>query len=373
MNTGILLHYRGDNCDQLRHFGGTLNDTTKTTVAVIGGGMVSKTHLLAIADLSDTLQLGGVYSRSSQSRNALAAEAEAICDTPCKVYDSIDAICVDEAIDFAILLTPPNARLDITQKLAAAGKAILMEKPVERTSDAAEQIVQTCEEADVTLGIVFQHRVRAASEKLAALIANGSLGKLVLAEASVPWWRDQSYYDEPGRGTYARDGGGVLISQAIHTMDLLLSLTGPVSEVMAMAHTTPLHQMESEDYVTASLRFANGAAGSLMASTAHFPGDAESIKLHFEKAVAHLQSGVLRLDWRDGRAEEFGETATTGGGADPMAFTHAWHQDIIDDFAKALQEDRDPLVTGRTALDVHRLIEAIVTSSTEKRAVALTS
>lgn len=335
--------------------------------------MVSKTHLLAIADLKGTVRMGGVFSRSRESRETLAAEAEQLCGYPTQVYDSIDAICADESIDFVIVLTPPNARLEITQKLAGAGKSILMEKPVERTTAAAEEIVQICEAAGVKLGIVFQHRVRAASEKLAALIADGALGKLVLAEAAVPWWRDQDYYDEPGRGTYARDGGGVLISQAIHTMDLMLSLTGPVTEVMAMAHTTPLHAMESEDFVTASMRFTNGAVGSLMASTAHYPGDAESITLHFEKAVAHLQSGVLHLNWRDGRSEEIGETASTGGGADPMAFTHAWHQDIIDDFAKALQQDRNPLVTGRTALDVHRLIEAIVTSSTEKRAIALTN
>lgn len=334
--------------------------------------MVSKTHLLAIADLSDVLTLSGVYSRSEASRNALAAEAEQICGYSGTVYQSIDEICADAAVDFAIVLTPPNARLEITEELSATGKAILMEKPVERTASAAAEIVDVCEKADVALGIVFQHRVRAASEKLLELINEGKLGGLVLAEASVPWWRDQSYYDEPGRGTYARDGGGVLISQAIHTMDLLLSLTGPVSEVMAMAHTTPLHNMESEDYVTASLRFENGAVGALMASTAHYPGDAESITLHFEKAVAHLQSGVLKVQWRDGREEVFGETATTGGGADPMAFTHDWHKEIINDFVEALKDDRPPLVTGRTALKVHQLIEAIVASSNDKRAVALT-
>lgn len=351
--------------------GGHLDEAKKISVAVIGGGMVSKTHLLAIADSSDVLSLQGVFSRSEESRASLAADAENICGGGFTSYASLDDLCADPDIDFAIVLTPPNARLEITQKLAEAGKGILMEKPVERTLASAEKIVQICEDADVPLGIVFQHRVRAASKKLSTLISEGALGNLVLAEAAVPWWRDQSYYDEPGRGTYARDGGGVLISQAIHTMDLLLSLTGPVSEVMAMAHTTPLHAMESEDYVTASLRFENGAVGSLMASTAHYPGDAESISLHFENGVVHLQSGMLKVSWCDGREEVFGETASTGGGADPMAFTHEWHQDIILDFAKGLKEGRPPLVPGRTALQVHQLIEAIVASSKEKRVIAL--
>jgi len=181
---------------------------------------------------------------------------------------------------------------------------------------------------------------------------------LVIAEVCVPWWREQSYYDEPGRGTYERDGGGVLISQAIHTLDLMLSLTGPVSYVAAMAHTTSLHQMESEDYVSASMKFSSGAVGSLVASTAHYPGGAESITLHFSQCVAHLQSGVLTLTWRDGREEQFGETSTTGGGADPMAFTHTWHRSIIEDFSNAVRTGNKPCVTGREALQVHALIDA---------------
>jgi predicted dehydrogenase len=112
------------------------------------------------------------------------------------------------------------------------------------------------------------------------------LGALGYAEIAVPWWREQSYYDEPGRGTYARDGGGVLISQAIHTIDLALSLTGPVAEVQAMTATTRFHAMEAEDVAVAGLRFANGAVGSLTASTASFPGGAEWIRLHFERASA---------------------------------------------------------------------------------------
>ncbi|PUB18508.1 Gfo/Idh/MocA family protein [Yoonia sediminilitoris] len=342
-----------------------------STVAIIGAGMVAKTHVLALADLQEKVRLGGVFSRTAENAATLAAKATADCGYPVATYPSIDAICADNTIDWVIVLTPPNARTEIVSRLAAAGKAILLEKPIERDLEAATHIVETCENAGVPLGVVFQHRMRQASRDMAALVAGGDLGALAIAEVIVPWWREQSYYDEPGRGTYARDGGGVLISQAIHSLDLMLSLTGPVAEVQTMAHTTILHEMEAEDYVTAGLRFANGAAGSLIASTALFPGAAESITLHFEQCVATLQSGELRLKWRDGRTELRGESTATGGGADPMAFTHAWHRDVIADFADSLRTRTAPAVTGRDALHVHGLITALLQSSDLKRAISV--
>jgi predicted dehydrogenase len=219
---------------------------------------------------------------------------------------------------------------------------------------------------------VFQHRFRAASEKLAELVQSGTLGSVHVVRANVPWWRDQAYYDEPGRGSYARDGGGVLISQAIHTLDLMLSLTGPVASVQAICATTPLHRMEAEDVTAAAMQFANGAVGMLFASTASYPGEAESLQFDFDHAAATLQAGVLTVHWRDGRVETFGGEATgTGGGADPMAFPFDWHQSLIADFAEAIRTDRDPRVTGAMALDVHRLITALEQSSESGRRIAL--
>ncbi len=348
-----------------------MSGQSKQRVAIIGAGMVARAHVLSVADLGEELELAGILGRDPDRAAALANDATEQCGYPVGLIADLTMLCRDETIDWVIVLTPPNARREIVTALASAGKSILLEKPIERSLGAASDIVETCESAGVTLGVVFQHRVRAASRDLAALIADGSLGNLGIVEAVVPWWREQCYYDEPGRGTYARDGGGVLISQAIHTLDLMLSLTGPVHEVQAMANTSAFHAMEAEDYVTAGLRFANGAVGSLIASTASFPGDAESIALHFDKCVATLSSGVLQLDWRDGRRETRGAVAGTGGGADPMAFTHEWHRDIISDFAQAQARDAAPVVSGRAALQVHALIDAIIASSTQKCAVTV--
>jgi predicted dehydrogenase len=338
--------------------------------ALIGLGMVADTHLRALADLKDRIHLQGVFARDHRKCQAFAeGAAERLGHTP-TAFESIEQIAAAR-LDFAVIATPPNARFEIVDALSAANVSILMEKPIERDSERAAQIVGLCEARNVTLGIVFQHRVREASVKLRALVEAGTFGALGVVDVSVPWWRDQAYYDEQGRGTYARDGGGVLISQAIHTLDLMLSLTGPVTRVQAMARTSRFHTMEAEDFVTAGLDFANGAVGSLVASTASYPGDAESITLHFDKASAVLKSGILTVTWRDGRVETFGADATTGGGADPMAFTHDWHTGIVRDFAEALGEDRAPLVTGREALTVHRLIDALVQSSRDAKAIEL--
>ena len=191
----------------------------------------------------------------------------------------------------------------------------------------------------------------------------GELGAIRVVRAEVPWWRDQKYYDEPGRGTYARDGGGVLISQAIHTLDLMLSMTGPAASVQAMIATTPFHNMEAEDFAAGVLEFESGAVGSIFASTSSFPGDAECIIFDCANGSASLKSGVLKVNWHDGRVEQFGEVASTGGGADPMAFPYDWHKSLISDFANSILTGRTPRVTGLQALEVHRLIAAIVDSA----------
>ena len=334
-------------------------------LAVIGTGMAARPHALALKQLDARIRVTGVFSRTPEKREAFAGQYGF------KTFDSPEAIAADPATKAVLVITPPNQRKALVDLFADAGKHILMEKPVERTTAAALELVETCERAGVKLGIVLQHRFRAASQALAALIADGAPGALHTVHATVPWWREQAYYDEPGRGTHARDGGGVLISQAIHTLDLMLSLTGPVASVQAMAGTSGYHRMESEDFVAGGMHFANGALGSVMATTAAYPGEAEALVFGFEKAAARLQSGTLKVHWRDGRTEQSGEAATTGGGADPMAFPSDWHRDLIADFMDAVETGREPAVTGRAALAVHRLIDALIASSRLGRQMAV--
>lgn len=349
-----------------------MTSTAKPLNAVlIGLGMGADAHVHALAKLQAQVRLKGVYARNQQKALQYAEKVQGICGAPCALYPSLQAIVEDEQVDFVIMVTPPNARLELVELFAAAKMPILMEKPIERTSDAALQIVEHCESANVPLGIVLQHRFRPASLKLKSLMQEKVLGELGLVNVSAPLWRFQSYYDEPGRGSYARDGGGVLISQAIHTLDLMLALAGEVDEVQAMSHTSIFHQMESEDFVCAGLRFKNGAVGSLFATTANYPGGTECITLHFEKAVAKLDRGMLELNWRDGRLATFGQSNDVADAAEAMVLKSGWHASVIADFAEAVLAQRDPSVTGREALKVHHLIDALLASSEQKKAVCL--
>ncbi|MEL6531542.1 MAG: Gfo/Idh/MocA family oxidoreductase [Pseudomonadota bacterium] len=332
----------------------------KRVAALIGAGMVARTHLAAIQDCAD-LTLGAVVARSAESAARLADEAEALMGTRPTASTDLQSVAADPKIDLCVIVTPPDARADIVGPFARAGKAILLEKPIGRDLTEAVEIVALCEAQNVPLGVVLQHRMREASEMARAVLPE--LGPIGLIEISVPWWREQSYYDTPGRGTYARDGGGVLINQAIHTLDLALHLAGPVTQVTAMTGTTRLHRMEAEDVAAAGLTFESGALGWLTASTASFPGAAESIVMHGQAGTLRLAEGVCAIDWRDGRQERHGAAAATGGGADPMAFTHAWHRAVLRDFLDALDEGRPPAITGRDALAVHALIEAITVSA----------
>ncbi len=340
------------------------HERAKFGLGVVGAGMGAKPHALALNAIKDLVAVRGVWRRDSAALAQFCAEY----DLP--AAQSYEALLADPAVDAILVITPPNAREEIVAAAARAGKHVLMEKPVERSTAAAERIVSLCDAAGVTLGVIFQHRFRAASMALAEKVASGELGKLQAVHLVVPWWRpQQGYYDKPGRGTLAQDGGGVLITQAIHSLDLMLSLTGPVKAVTALAATTGLHRMETEDFVAGGLEFANGAVGALMATTANYPGAAESLTLNFDRASATLTGGNLTLHWMDGRTEAVGEASNSGGGADPMAFPFDWHQAQIEDFVDAVRSGRAPRSTGHSALAVHRLIDALIRSGREGRKV----
>jgi len=326
-------------------------------IALIGLGMVSATHLTAIRSSDQNLKLYGVLGRDPARTAAFAVENRT------RAYASVAEIAGDSAIDFVILATPPDARREIVEILVAAKKPILMEKPVERDFAAATEIVKICETASVPLGIVFQHRAREASVELKSAIEAGTLGEISTVDLRVPWWRNQNYYDAPGRGTYARDGGGVMISQAIHTLDLAMWLLGPITSVQAMMRRTKLHMLEAEDWAGALFEMQCGAIGSLIATTASYPGHAETITIQGTKASAHLGSGVLTIQYFSGEIKVFGTAGATGGGSDPMAFTHAWHQSVIEDFASSLAKNQPPMTPGWSALRSHALIDAMETAN----------
>lgn len=329
-------------------------------IALIGAGMIAERHVAAISAIAGDVRLAAIVSRNPDKATYLAAAY----DGPAPLFTSdLSAVANDPDIQIAIVATPPSVRDDVIEPLARAGKHILLEKPVARTTDEAIRVVEICEAVGVSLGILFQHRVRETARAATDYVNSGALGKLGHVEIAVPIWRGQSYYDELGRGTYARDGGGVLLTNAIHSIDLALSLTGPVQSVQAMTATSPLHDMEAEDVAVVGLRFANGAVGSLLASTATFPHGTETISLHFTNGSLRMTKDTLQVHWQDGRVETPFEP-TNGDPDVPLSGGNvAWHRDVIGDFVDAVRTGRPPLVTGREALASHRLITAIEQSS----------
>lgn len=334
-------------------------------VAIVGLGMVAGTHARALAELTDQVDVVGAFSPSAARRDQFGATFGL------PVATSLEQVIADERVDIVLCLTPPNARAEIARLSAAAGKHVLMEKPLERTVAAATEIVETIENAGRKLGVVLQYRFRESAQRLKQIVTAQTYGPLASVHANVPWWRPQSYYDVAGRGTYERDGGGVMITQALHLMDLMLWMCGPAARVQASFRTTSVHRMESEDFVVAGLDFASGAVGSVVATTADHPGFAETITLNFERGSARLEGGNLTVWPHDQPVEQWGESSGTGGGADPMAFPHGWHRAVTADFVAAVRDDRAPMTSGRDSLNVLRLIEAMQRSSTQGRAIEL--
>jgi UDP-N-acetyl-2-amino-2-deoxyglucuronate dehydrogenase len=336
----------------------------KHRVAVVGLGMAHKPHVQSLRELNQRVEIA-VCCAPSRARREDFAQAQ----PDLRVTGDVESILADSTIDTVLLLTPPTTHLDLVRRCASAGKHVLLEKPVEVSVERARRCVEAMERAGLRFGVVLQHRFRAASRRLRAMVESGELGALVSGSAAVRWWRSPEYFAEPGRGTKARDGGGVLLTQAIHTLDLFQSLTGPVTRVAAMAATSPLRSIDTEDIVAAAVGFANGAIGTIDATTVSYPGFPERVELACEKATAVLLAESLEVHWKDGRSVRDQGSLAGGGGADPMAFSHGAHKALLTDFLDAIDEEREPAVSGREALRVQVLIEAILQSAAEGRAV----
>src|SRR5215204_4256684 len=318
---------------------------TKPGVALIGLGPASQPHARSLMDLKDRVNVRWAASRSAKRVGDFAERY------PFPTTTDLDAVIADPGVDAVILLTPPSAHLELAERCFAAGKHVLVEKPLEVSLERAGRLVEAARRHKRRLGVVLQHRFRPASLRVREIIRDGRLGPIEAATIAVPWWRPQSYYDEPGRGTLARDGGGVLLTQAIHSVDLFRSLVGVSSVIAADVRTTDLHRMETEDYVSALLRLGNGSPGTLMATTAAYPGHPERIGIIGTKGFASLIGGTLRLSFLDGREEIIEAEGSTGSGASIMDFPHDAHRALIADFIEAVRDNRQPFVSGEEALE----------------------
>lgn len=334
-------------------------------VGMVGLGMAVAPHALALRDLAaiGRARLVGGFSPSGERRVAFTTRWGA------PGFDSLDALLAAPGLDLVLVLTPPRAHLPVAEAAAAAGKHLLVEKPLEFDAGRAAALVAMAERHGVTLGVVFQHRFRPAALRLQQALVAGELGQALSASASIRWWRDAAYFSGPGRGMRARDGGGVLLTQAVHTLDLLLHLMGPVVEAAAFATTSPLRAIDTEDIVAGCLRFASGAIGVLDATTVARPGFPERIEIAGTGGSAALVAERLELHRVGQPPEVLDHGMAGGGGADPMAFDHGPHRALLAEMLDAIEQGRAPMNAGASALPVQRLIEALLLGAAERRFV----
>jgi predicted dehydrogenase len=335
-------------------------------IGIIGLGMAVKPHALALRDLTDRAEVIGGWSPTAQRRQ------EFVQGYGLPAVDSLDALLGDRRVDAVLILTPPRTHAELAMQAAKAGKHVLLEKPIDIALPQARAVVETVESADRKLGVVFQYRFRPGTVALRKLLRENALGDLLSVSCAVRWWRSAEYYAQPGRGMRARDGGGVLLTQSIHTLDVLLDLAGPVQSVNARCRTSGLRSIDTEDIACAAVEYRSGAIGVVDATTVAYPGYPERIDIAGTRGSAVLEAERLTVH-RPGLDPMLVDGSTAGGGgADPMAFSHEPHRRLIEDFLEAVRTGREPMASGRSALAVHALIDAMLESSASGRSVEVT-
>jgi len=340
---------------------------------IVGAGVISATHTDAIASLPGA-RLAAVTDVEPDRAKTFAARHD------CAAEPDLDALLARDDIDVVSVCVPSGLHAEAGMRAAAAGKHLIVEKPIDVSLAAADRLIAATRAAGVVMTVISQHRFDQGLIELRRLLDDGQLGRLVLGEASTKWYRSQAYYDSGAwRGTWAFDGGS-LMNQGIHYLDLLLWSMGPVIEVSAL-YSTETHQMEAEDAALAVLRFASGAVGTVVASTAVYPGFAQRLEISGTGGTVVIEDGeIIRCELSADHADPGlrGSLTARGGSAsaataNPAGLGVDSHAAQIGDFLDALDEGRAPAVTaedGRAALQV---VCAVYESARDGRAVRLSA
>ncbi len=344
---------------------------------IVGCGMIAEYHTRAVNEIEGA-GVVAAYSRSKANAGKIAELGRVKGEVA--VFDDLHAMLKRTDIDVVCICTPSGAHMEPAVAAARARKHVVVEKPLEITLPRCDAIIGACDDAGVRLCTIFPSRFTEANRHLKAAIDGGRFGRLTLGDTYVKWWRTQEYYDSGGwRGTWKLDGGGALMNQAIHNVDLIAWLMGDVASVQAITATLAHERIEVEDTAVAALRFTNGALGVIEATTAAYPGLLKRTEIHGSKGSARVeQDDVTLWNFAEARPEDAailgGLTAASGfsaGASDPRGINHAGHREQLADFLRAIDTAGAPRVDGREGRRSVEIIRAIYRSAELGEAVEL--
>jgi len=315
---------------------------------VVGCGMIAGFHARAIADVRGARLVACCDVREEAAKGFAAQHG-------CRDYTDLRAMLADTNVDIVTVTTPSGSHLEPAVAAARAGKHVIVEKPLEITLKRCDRIINECKKNKVKLGTIFQSRFHDSLIELRRAVDEKRFGRLIMGDAYVKWYRSQQYYDSGAwRGTWELDGGGALMNQAIHNVDLLTWLMGPVVEIRAHTATLAHKRIAVEDVATGSLRFANGALGVIEASTAVYPGSPKRLEIRGTEGSVVIEEDDI-VEWnfakksrRDATILRRMQKKKSGGGgaSDPAAISHETHARQFRDFVEALGKRRAPAVDG---------------------------
>lgn len=336
-------------------------------LGILGGGNISHTHMRAALEI-DGVKLVAVCGQNAEKTALLAQAAGAAA------YQDRNDFFNHRPMDAVLIGSPSGLHAFHGISAARRGLHVLVEKPIDITVERTDALIAVCEESHVKLGVFFQDRAAGDIVKLKKVIDRGLLGKRILMSASVRWYRPPEYYSASRwRGTRKLDGGGALMNQGIHTVDLMLWLFGDVSRVWGKT-ITALHQIEVEDTVVASFEFESGAIGNLEAATSAYPGFSRRIEMTWSQGTVVLENDRIRSVNLLTPVDELfvsNRSSEDERAVSPVVSDTRGHRAIIEDFVQAIDSDGVPLCDGRQARRSVQLVTAIYESSRTGQAVSV--
>ena len=338
---------------------------------IIGAGLIADFHAKAIADIPNA-KLTACCDTVVERAEKLAAK------TGCKAYGSYEELLKNDEIDIVTIATPSGFHMEPTVVAAEAGKHVICEKPLDITLERIDSMIEAHEKSSTRLGGIFPYRFNDMMVPLREAINSGRFGVISYAAIFVPWWRTDEYYKDSWHGTWKLDGGGALMNQSIHMVDMLCDVMPPIESVQAFVGTPGHPQIEAEDTAVAVLRYTNGALGMVYGTTASYPGQFRRFEITGTKGtVINVENSITVWQFADEKPEDkeilkkFGQIEGGGGVADPAAITHENHTRNFKAFLDALETGQDFWISGAEARKAVEVILAIYESARKQKPVKL--